>query len=180
MEDLRYEKVTSGMKDFDKLKELYDTAFPPEERVFSLEEAQRYVEKKGGIEAKAVYDGEDMVGFYALTVNENYKYLQFIAVNPNIRSKGYGGRILTELLEENRNGIFFASIERPVPGKEGYEMKMRRQKFYERNGMITVDRPRIAGGVEFIIVTNKTGDEFERCYEMEMKEEKKQFAMANR
>jgi len=177
---LTFKTVDPADKDFPLIKELYDSAFPPQERFFSVEDGIAYAKATGGAEMAAAYEDGQMVGFYAATVNlkMNYKVLHFLAVNPHIRNSGIGGRIMDKLLEENKDTVLFGSIERPVPGGENYELKARRQGFYERHGMIIVDRPRVLNGVEFIIATNKIGDEFERCYENEMKEEQKQVADA--
>lgn len=169
--ELRYELVSPGMKDLDRLTELYNSAFPAAERALTVEDALEMLDDDIG-EGAAVYDGDVMVGFYAVSHGKGYKCLQFLAVDPNIRSKGYGGIILRKLLNDNKDTVFFASIENPVPDSEDFEIKSRRRQFYERNGMITVDRSRLVNGVEFIVVTNKTGDDFERCYEIEVEEEK--------
>jgi len=173
--ELRYEKISSDMKDFDQLNELYNSAFPPEERVYTIQEALDKFSGTNTSEAAVAYDGDVMVGFYALTRRKDYVYLQFLAVNPNIRSKGYGGRILKKLLDDNKDIVAFGSIEKPDPNGKDYEIKKRRQQFYERNGMITVDDVTIANGIPFIVVTNKTGEDFERYYKNEMKELQKLF-----
>jgi len=177
---LVYKPITSTMPELPQVEALYNAAFPAEERPFSVKDAMAYIEKNGNVELAAAFDEGVMVGFYAIEVRENHIYLQFIAVNQQIRGKGYGGRILSKLLEENKDRVFFASIEKPVPGEDGFEIKTRRQQFYERNGMITVDRCRVVNGVKFIVVTNKTGEEFDRCYEEELVIEKKQFEEAEK
>jgi len=173
--ELRYGKISADMKDFDQLNTLYNTAFPAAERAFTIKEAMDKTTDDTDHEAAVVYDGDDMVGFYAISCRKGYKYLEFIAVNPNIRSKGYGGRILKKLLDDNKDIVFFASIEKPDPNGKDFEIKKRRQEFYERNGMITVNRSRIVNGVEYIIVTNKTGEKFEQGYENMVKEERTYF-----
>jgi len=176
--ELRYVKFNKDFKDIDAIKRIYELSFPSNERFFSVDEVLSDASLLEFAELTAVYDGETLVGFYVVTNNTayGYKYLQFIAVDTTIRGKGYGGRILVKLLDENMDKVFFGSIEQPVPGDEGYEMKLRRQHFYERNGMIVVDYEREVNGVSYIIVTNRTGVEFDRSYEHEVDEEKKQLA----
>ncbi|GEM_PF-4116330 len=182
MNELSYVIIDKDFKDIEKLQTLYDGAFPQEERFFTVEEVVYSPDDFGTMEFKAVYDDDTIIGFYVMCINEEhgYRYLQFFAVDSAIRGKGYGGRILSKLLEDNREYIFFASIEKPVPGGENYEIKLRRQQFYEKHGMISVYREMIVNGISFIAVTNKTGKEFDRCYETEMKEQSRQVSRAGK
>jgi len=124
-----------------------------------------YEEKLGKSERIAAYDGDEVVGFYALEVFDEYKYLAFIAVDSEKDGRGNGSTMLRKILDDNKDVVLFAHIEKPVEGEENYETKKKRQHFYERNGMITVQREMVNNGITFIVVTNKTGETFDRCYQ---------------
>lgn len=166
---LRYVKVDRNFRDLDKVEEIYTNSFPSSETPFSVSRGLEMAEKMP-ITIIAVYDGDVLVGFYVVKEQGQYRYLNYLAVDQTIRGKGYGGRILQKLLDDSKDTIFFASIEKPIPGRDDYDTRLRRQQFYEKNGMTTVYNQRITNGNEFITVTNKTGDAFQKCYEAEMKE----------
>jgi len=168
-DELRYVKIDKNFKDLDKVETLYSRSFPPEERMFSVRQAMEQEDKIGVIEAAAAYDGELLIGFYVTLPRDGYRYLNYLVTDPAIRGMGYGGAIVRKILEDNMDGICFGSIEKPVPGTDDYETRLRRQMFYERNGMITVPYEKEVNGIPFIIVTNRTGEEFDRCYQKEMK-----------
>lgn len=168
---LRYVKIDRSFKESYRIEEIYNKSFPPEERFFSIQEALK-VSETMSVENVAAFDGDVLVGFYSVSVKDDYKYLNFFAVDDTIRNKGYGSIILQKLLDENKDIVFFASIEKPIPDGENYDVKLRRQKFYERNGMVAVNLERVVNGNTFIAVTNKTGADFERCYKRESEEQK--------
>jgi len=176
--ELRYVKFDKNFKDLDKVEALYSSSFPPEERIYSVRKALEQGDGLGALENFAVYDGETLIGFYVTVRRNGYRYLSFLATDPAIRGRGYGGTIVKKILEDNQDGICFGSIEKPIPGEADYEIRLRRQMFYERNGMITVPYEKEVNGVPFIVVTNKTGEEFDRCYRAEMDLLDSQMAMA--
>lgn len=75
----------------------------------------------------AYTDGEVFVGILFYWIAPEFAFVEHFAVNPELRGKNYGSRILSAFLAENKNVL----LEIEVPSDE---LKLRRQRFYERLG----------------------------------------------
>ena len=125
---LRY---TSYSKYKDKTENLYLNAFPIEERFpfWILEECS----KENNSTLYAILDNHEFIGMsYIVNCDESY-YLMYLAVEPNLRNKKYGSKILSDLKE--RYKILFLSIDKPND-----EMSIRRKKFYLKNGFYDTNK----------------------------------------
>ena len=125
----------------DKVKEIYESSFPPEEQI-PLPELLASAQM-GEVSFVAWIDpslpaGEDGAGnVVALTfsfVFPDLFYLGFLAVDGRTRSAGYGTRILTYFRERNGNVPQLLEIEPVVREAGNYQQRARRLAFYERNG----------------------------------------------
>ncbi len=125
----------------DKVKEIYESSFPPEEQI-PLPELLASAQM-GEVSFVAWIDpslpaGEDGAGnVVALTfsfVFPDLFYLGFLAVDGRTRSAGYGTRILTYFRERNGNVPQLLEIEPVVREAGNYQQRVRRLAFYERNG----------------------------------------------
>lgn len=111
---------------FEDFWTIYHAAFPAEERrekevltsMLALPEMQAY----------AVIDENAVAGILVFWELGDFTYLEHIAVNPAIRSKGHGGKILSELKAIAQSTIL---LEVEIPAEED---SIRRIRFYERNG----------------------------------------------
>ena len=82
----------------------------------------------------AYYDGDDFVGLAYILQNEAVVYLFFLAVNPNIRYRGYGSAILQDVKDLAGNRPVVLAIE-PMDGKaDNFDQRLKRVRFYEKNG----------------------------------------------
>jgi GNAT superfamily N-acetyltransferase len=115
-----------------EIRALYTSAFPKEERLpfFAL----RALTVREGCNITAYYDGDTFCGFTYDAVRGDILYLMFFAVNGALRGKGYGSAILSYLKEQYPDKAIVLNIELLDPDAENYDDRVRRLRFYEKNG----------------------------------------------
>lgn len=115
-----------------KVKALYHTAFPKEERVpwWLL----RCNSRREGIELTAWLDGDTFCGFTASVEAEGMYLLLFFAVEQTRRGSGYGSAILSEIKQEHGN--IALNIEPLIPSAPNYRQRQQRFDFYRKNGFL--------------------------------------------
>ncbi|HUH46122.1 MAG TPA: GNAT family N-acetyltransferase [Arenibacter sp.] len=113
---------------FSKAWELYEASFPKEERrtitgqnrIFGLEPYHFEV----------IVMGDAMVGLLLWWGFKEFVFIEHFATMPNVRGKGYGGKILGEFLEaQNRRVVL--EVEPPED-----DLKKRRIAFYQKLGFV--------------------------------------------
>ena len=83
------------------LNELYIEAFPPNERLLSVEEIFDLTDK-ASIDILGIYPDETperFAGFFMTFVHEKFVYLMFFATNAEMRSTGIGSKAIKALVE---------------------------------------------------------------------------------
>ncbi len=112
---------------------LYEDAFPRLERkpVSSLEKT--FAEGKNQIFALA--EEERFVGLAVVMSNGKCRLLDYLAIEPALRDRGYGSAALGLLLERYSSLPFVVEIERSDESAADNAERMRRREFYLRNGM---------------------------------------------
>lgn len=129
---MNVKKVYPGTKDFRMVKELYFEAFPENERLpFSRMVLLSLL--KPSVSLLSFWDGEELRGFTFTVETGQFLYINYIAVNPNLRSQGYGRMILEELF---RRWPVAQICDAKAPEKwtEDYDQDLRRIAFWEKNG----------------------------------------------
>lgn len=135
--------------------DLYETAFPAEERamtsyVIRALQNQARGEQRGDHILAAVDAAGDLVGLAYLfePPQINAAFLWYFAVTPQARCQGVGSWMYQYLVHHLRAGvkalIFDVEDPREVPTPEGQELARRRVGFYRRQGA------RILGGIRYI------------------------------
>ena len=110
---LRVVQVTKDNKDAEGLRQTYEAAFPKEERVpydehFNLPEALV-------ADVKAYYIWDTFIAIFVAYVLKKFNYPAYLAVVENLRNKGYGKTILTEVLFHYTNDKpFLVDVESPL------------------------------------------------------------------
>ena len=106
---LRSNKICKHYADLKKIKKLYKSSFPKNERMrfgTLLKSADSPM-----VDWAAYYDGEKLVGFTYLAFDEEIAYLFYFAVEEALRSKGYGGEILTHLKQKYSDKTIVLDME---------------------------------------------------------------------
>lgn len=104
----------------------YVSSFPKNER--RGEASQRAAFRDPRYRLDAWLDGDDFIGFMDWWDFASFRYLEHVAVSPEFRSAGYGGRILRQWLAASEMPVLL-EIEDVVDGPT-----RRRLDFYQRLG----------------------------------------------
>ena len=117
----------------DRLFALYEASFPRMERkpVGTLEKT--FSEGKNKI--LAITEGEDFVGLAVVMSDGRLNLLDYLAIEPARRDRGYGGCALRHLLAEYADRPFVVEIERADEKAADNAERLRRRAFYLSNGM---------------------------------------------
>lgn len=116
-----------------RLKRLYKRSFPKEERKpFSI---IRKMQKKGKTDIWYFEEDGEFLGLAATINSDECILIDYFAVAEKMRSKGYGTRMLTSLIDMYRPRGVFLEIEIPYKDSKNYEERVRRKEFYIRAGL---------------------------------------------
>lgn len=115
-----------------RVKEIYLASFPKKERMPFW--SMRLMAKMTATRFWEFSDGDTVCGFAYLGMAEGISFLMFLAVDPSLRSRGYGGRILEEIRRRCSPDKILVSIERCAEGADNLSQRRRRREFYLRNG----------------------------------------------
>ena len=151
---LKIVQITKENSDNKEIKELYESSFPREEKLKYEDLFQHY----DGIQMdfKAYYDDEEnLVAIYVSYVMKKYTYGAFLAVVEKLRGKGYGKKIVLDIIERAKTGnIVLGEVESPSQtDAKNLEIRKRRLAFYLRNGAVDTGIHIKDNGVEYTIVT---------------------------
>ena len=87
--------LTAAIAD-EKIKQLYETAFPEDEQI-PWKDLMRLVEEMP-LDFTAYYDGEEFIGFTIVYPRKSINWFWYFAVCEELRGKGYGQKILLGLI----------------------------------------------------------------------------------
>ena len=125
---LSRQKKTEGQK----IKQLYETAFPKDEQI-PWDDLMRLVEEMS-LDFTAYYEGEEFIGFTIVYPRKSFNWFWYFAVREELRGKGYGQQILTQLIERYKGQPFVLDMESTTQVCDNLAQRKRRQAFYLRNG----------------------------------------------
>lgn len=113
-------------------KVLYQTAFPPEERLpwWIL----RLMTAIKGVELTAYYNDQEYIGFTHTTVSNHILFVMFLAVQGERRGKGWGSSILDNLKNSHPGKTIILNVEPPDESAANAAERIKRMHFYEQNG----------------------------------------------
>lgn len=130
--ELAMGKVTFRNRNTQKIKEIYESSFRKEDRMpFLLMLIMSYLNSTRFI---SFLDGDTICGFVYMATIKNITFVMFFAVDENIRSKGYGSRILDKIQSLYPNNKIIITIERCDEKAKNTEERLARKKFYINNG----------------------------------------------
>lgn len=124
-------KLERPAERFDEIYEIYEAAFPDDER--RTYDRQKEILQEGRCSFRVIErDGKILAFLEYWNLNSCY-FIEYVATVPGMRNKGYGKRLIEECLEEAREEgkPVFLEIE-PVTEKD--PMTGRRSRFYKRIG----------------------------------------------
>ena len=124
-------QITTANAD-EKIKKLYEKAFPEDEQI-PWNDLMRLVGEMP-LDFIAYYEGQDFIGFTIVYPRRFFNWFWYFAVCEELRGRGYGQQILTQLLERYKGQSFVLDMESPTQVCENINQRKRRHNFYIRNG----------------------------------------------
>ena len=150
---MEYTRVSRKSKDYRSIEKLMLTAFPPEERIpiWML----NLLAKQRNVNFNAWYDNNELCGVTYTIESEKMIFLLYFAVNAQIRSKGYGSRIIEEVKKIAGEREIILNVEKPEESAENNAQRVRRIAFYERNGFVLCDFNLQIEGTDYLVFSTK-------------------------
>ncbi|WP_458450930.1 GNAT family N-acetyltransferase [Fibrobacter sp.] len=129
---LQYFDVTRDAPWFPQVKALYESAFPANERI----PIKHLLDDKIKREFWAFFDGDLFCGFSNSITHGSITNIVYFAVVPELRSRGYGSKILQAIRRQHPDTRIVVDIEVEEDSKDAEELERRnrRREFYTRNG----------------------------------------------
>lgn len=135
---LTVKPLKSSLPEYRQVKALYYRAFPKYEQ----ESWSRLLFKQlfSRADFLVFYDQEQFVGLSYVIHHHGIHYVLYLAVNDQVRSKGYGSQILDELKRRYAPDTLILDIEQPNSVATNNHQRLRRLRFYRKNGFALTDR----------------------------------------
>ena len=125
--------------DDERIKNLYEEAFPDNERI------PYWIIKRRSNQGKAemwnIFNDDTWIGWAYIMIytnkdNKNFAYVLYFAIDSNNGNKGYGGKALKLIFEKYKDYSISLAIEDYEDEKaENIEQRIKRHNFYKRCGM---------------------------------------------
>lgn len=160
---MKVKRINNNKIEQERCYNLYIKAFPREERMpFTL---MQLFSKRNCADWWSFYDGDTHVGFIHIIKDGDVGYVFYYAIREGLRGKGYGSRILSFIKEKYSGTRLILAIEPIDESADNYEERVRRKKFYARNGFFSCGRRIKEAGVEYEMLGTHdtvTNEDFER------------------
>ncbi len=152
--DLDIQPVRLSLKEYSQVKQLYMRAFPKYEREpwmwLMLKSKYRQAD------FMAFYDHEQFIGFAYVIHSHGMHYILYLAVNDQVRSRGYGSRIINAIRHLYPQDSLVLDVEQPNPQAANNQQRLRRMRFYRKNGFFPTPKLFKEEKVTFqVLATNK-------------------------
>lgn len=127
------QKLTAAKADNIQIKQLYESAFPENERI-PWSDLMRLIDEMH-LDFTTYEDNNQLVGFTIVYPGPKVNWFWYFAVKEELRGQGMGQQILTRLIQKYEGKTCVLDMESPyqVPCPNP-EQRSRRQQFYLRNG----------------------------------------------
>lgn len=129
---MKIRKIKLFTTEYFKSKKLYEENFPKYDRFpFFLLWLQSI---RASVELNEIWD-EDFVGFYFTVRNSKVIFLMYLAIDHNLRSKGYGSKVIEFIKSKYSNLNIVLNTEILDENAIDNQDRKLRFKFYERNSI---------------------------------------------
>ena len=122
--------IKFNKKYYKQVNKIYKESFPKEERYISLNK----MVKNKDTELYCLINKEEVYGIIYLIKYKKMIFILYLAINSEIRSKGYGSYLLKWCLNKYNGKNIYLNIDEVNENKKDYETRKRREKFYLKNG----------------------------------------------
>lgn len=151
--------VSDSIPEYKTVKGTYKKSFPRFEQIpYGILLA--YAKRKGSLFI-AFYDEGVFCGETYLIHLGNTVFILYLAVNPELRSQGYGSKILSWVQQKFPNHKISLTIETVDESRKNYEERLKRREFYSKNGFTSTPYRVKEFGVVYDILSNNVDYSFE-------------------
>lgn len=144
------EKQITEVNADDDIKLLYESAFPEEEQI-PWSDIMELVNRMP-LDFTVYYDGVALMGFTIVYPRPSFNWFWYFAVPDELRGKGVGQKILSQLIEKYNDSTNILDMESPEQVCENQAVRRRRHAFYLRNGFRDTGVGRSFKGVDYTIM----------------------------
>ena len=123
---ITFQKIGSGDESLERVIDIYLSAFPREERR-ELSSIQWLLEHEESYHLIAIHLDGEVVGMFAYWDLSELVYIEYFAMDANLRGGGLGSKALAQMIEHIGNRKVIFEVELP-----SNEIAMRRIDFYKR------------------------------------------------
>lgn len=135
---LTVKPLKPSLPEYRQVKALYYRAFPKyEQEAWSRLLFKRLFRRADFL---VFYDQGQFVGLSYIIHHHGIHYVLYLAVNDWVRSRGYGSRILAQLKQRYAPDTLILDIEQPDVTAANNHQRLRRLRFYRKNGFTLTDR----------------------------------------
>lgn len=148
-------RITASTVDTKEIEQLYNAAFPVEEQI-PWQQLMRLTCDMP-LDFTAYYDKGVFVGLTVVYRRIDYNWFWYFAVSENLRGRGYGQQILTKLISKYDYRNIILDMESPDQPSNNSAQRLRRLRFYARNGFRDTHAHKTFDGIEYTIMMRGDG-----------------------
>lgn len=179
--NIEFKRVTKKLSEYKQIKQLYFSAFPPEERAPFYLMIKRT--KREDVDFLSIYNDGKWVGMIYIINYLDLSYVFYFALDDSQRGQGIGSAVLREIHKLYSGRRFFLALEQLDKNAENYAQRLSRSRFYQKNGLkklkisikegnVVYDSMGFGGEVKpdeyMAMMKNYTGFFFSMLYKVEM------------
>ena len=148
---MEYIKIDKSYKCLNKVKYLFEHAFPEDERppfnfLIKLDKNQLF-----GIE-----DNGEFIGLVSYVEYQDLLYIFFLAIKKKYRHKGYGSQVLQDMLHKFSDKRVFLLAENPEVPNSNQAERDARIRFYGNNGLTVTNTKIVEYEIPYIVLSNNS------------------------
>lgn len=159
MAQITFVSLTEDSENMDRLEELFEVSFPPEERYLTLRDYLTFAS------AKEIFADGRSVGFFVYLEAEEYVYLLFVAIQPSERGKGYGSLAIKSIIDDLNGKVLIGMIEKPMESAPNNTQRLRRKALYERLGFCILDTDFEHNNTAYLFIASECSPDLDRYFQ---------------
>ena len=162
--EMLVDKTFSGKRyEYNDVCHLMRTAFPRNEQIPMW--LLRVLAFRKSVNFRTFYDDEQFCGVLYTAEDSKYIFVLYLAVNDQIRSKGYGTKIL-DWLKQNTEKIIVLNVESLDSSAQNALQRENRISFYSRNGIFDTGCRFVDEGENYSVLASDIDHFDSKEYEM--------------
>lgn len=152
--NLTAKRVIIKSEHYQRIKKLYNQAFPKNEKLPMWLLLAMKLRKC--VDFYVFLDNETFCGFSYLIHYKEMIFVLYLTTDDTLRSKGYGSGILELISKKYPKKEIVLNIENVIENCGNFEQRVKRQKFYFKNGFLDTGYTLIDRNVVFNTLSTNT------------------------